>query len=77
MSELAPGWDVVARKTNRPISHFMLFLLQILTLSWPPASHSSVTFTVRNRANGETRKVTAKSNEEAATLIAQGQFDRA
>ena len=77
MGEIAPGWDVVARKTHGPIAHFVLFVLQILTLSWPPASHSSVTFTVRNRATGETRKVTAKSNEEAAALIAQGQFDQA
>ena len=76
-TELAPGWDVAARKTRGPIAHFMLFALQILTLSWPPASHSSVTFTVRNRATGETRKVTAKSSEEAAALIGQGQFDRA
>jgi hypothetical protein len=45
-------------------------------LSWPPATHSSVTFTVRNRATGETRKVTAKSEDEAALLIAQGRFDR-
>lgn len=77
MTELAPGWEVVARKTNGPIAHLLFILLQIVMLSWPPAGQSSVTFTVRNRATGETRKVTAKSEDEAALLIAQGQFDRA
>ncbi len=40
-------------------------------------NRSSVTFTVRNRATGETRKVTARSTDEAAVLIAQGQSDNA
>ena len=77
MSEIAPGWEVIARKTRGPIAHLMFMILQMLLLSWPPVTHSSVTFTVRNRTTGETRKVTAKSEEEAALLIAQGQFDRA
>jgi hypothetical protein len=76
MSELAPGWEVVARKTNGPIAHLLFLVLQVLMLSWPPATHSSVTFTVRNRATGETRKVTAKSEDEAGLLIAEGRFDR-
>jgi hypothetical protein len=77
MTEIAPGWEIVDRKTRGPIAHLVFMVLQMLMLSWPPATHSSVTFTVRNRATGETRKVTAKSEEEAALLIAQGQFDRA
>jgi hypothetical protein len=76
MSELAPGWEVIARKTRGPIAHLIFIVLQMLILSWPPAGHSGVTFTVRNRATGETRKVTAKSEDEAAALIAQGRFDR-
>jgi len=76
MTELGPGWEVVARKTHGPIAHLLLLVLQVLMLSWPPATHSSVTFTVRNRATGETRKVTAKSEDEAALRIAEGRFDR-
>ncbi len=76
MSEIAPGWEVVARRTRGPIAHLLFLVLQILMLSWPPATHSSVTFTVRNRATGETRQVTAKTEDEAALLITQGQFDR-
>jgi len=77
MSEIAPGWEVVARTTRGPVAHLLLIILQILMLSWPPATHSSVTFTLRNRATGETRKVTAKSEQEAALLVAQGRFDPA
>jgi hypothetical protein len=77
MSEIAPGWEVVARKTRGPLAHLMFLVLQVLLLSWPPVTHSSVTFTVRNRATGETRKVTAKTVEEAALRIAHGHFDRA
>jgi hypothetical protein len=76
MTELAPGWEVIARKTRGPIAHMLFIILQVLLIS-PPVTHSSVTFMVRNRATGETRKVTAKSEEEAALLITQGQFDRA
>jgi hypothetical protein len=74
MTELAPGWEIVARETRAPLARMLLIVLQVLSLV-PPEGHSSVTFTVRNRETGETRKVTANSVEEAAVLIAQGQFD--
>jgi hypothetical protein len=75
MSEIAPGWEIVARETRGRLAYMLFILLQMLLLV-PPESHSSVTFTVRNRATGETRKVTANSDEEAAVLVAQGQFDK-
>jgi hypothetical protein len=77
MTEIAPGWDVVARKTHGPVKRLLLLLLQTVTMSWPPAGHSDVTFTVRNRTTGETRQVTANSEQEAAARIAQGRFDAA
>ena len=74
MDELGPGWEVIARKTRGPLAQMVLILLQLVFLV-PPQTHSSVTFTVRNRETGETRKVTANSEDEATILIAQGQFD--
>ena len=74
MTEIAPGWDLVAQKTNRPLLHMFFILLQAL-MEFPPANRSSVTFTVRNRASGAIRKVTADSVDEAAILVAQGRFD--
>jgi hypothetical protein len=78
MTEIVPGWEIVARKTRGPIAHLLFVGLQMLLLApIPPQGWSSVTFTVRNRATGETCKVTAKSEEEATLLIAQGRFDQA
>ena len=37
MSEIAPGWEVIARKTRGPIAHLMFMVLQVLLLSWPPS----------------------------------------
>jgi len=73
--EIAPGWDLVAQKTNLPLLHMFFILLQMLMMS-EPVNRSSVTFTVRNRASGEVRTVTAASAEEAAIRITQGHFDR-
>lgn len=47
MSEIVPGWEVIARKPRGPIAHLVFLAMQVLLLSWPPISHSSVTFTVR------------------------------
>jgi len=45
-------------------------------LIYPPENRSTVTFTLRNRDNGEVRKVTAPSVEEAALRAAANDFDR-
>jgi hypothetical protein len=69
-------WDVVSRKTNRPILHLIWILLQIPAAAAPMDIHSSVTWTLRNRSTGETRCVTADSEIEAAERITAGKFDR-
>ena len=74
MADIAPDWEIIARKTNRAWLNLFFIVLQTL-LVYPPDNRSSVTFTLRNRASGELRKVTADSMEEAAILVAQGEFD--
>jgi hypothetical protein len=72
-------WEVVSRKTNSPISHFFLILLQIPVASGagPIAGfHSSVTWTLRNLSTGETRCITAESESEVAERVEAGKFDR-
>ncbi len=76
MTDIAPGWEIIAQKTRNPVRHMVLILLQMLMLT-EPLNRSEVTFTVRNRATGETRKVTADSREQAAAMIADGAFDKA
>jgi hypothetical protein len=68
-------WDIVARRTNSPISPLMNFLIRLLFILPEPPKHSSVTWTVRHIQTGEVRKITAYSEEEFATRLAAGAFD--
>lgn len=74
MTELAPGWDIVAQRTRNRLLYWLASLLNVL-LTAPLTPNARVTFTVRNRETGETRKVTARSREEAAVLMAHRSFD--
>lgn len=74
MEELAPGWEIVSRKTNAQLWHYFLAALQAMSAIGPD-NRSSVTFTVKNHETGEIRRVTGKSLEEAQTRLLAGQFD--
>jgi archaeosine-15-forming tRNA-guanine transglycosylase len=67
-------WEIVARKTNNPIRHLIGIVLQMFLMA-QPATFSSMTWTLRNSRTGETRKVTAKSETEAALRATDGEFD--
>jgi hypothetical protein len=67
-------WEVIARKTNKPIRHLLGLFLNMLLIS-EPFTWSSMTWTVRHAGRGEIRKVTAGSESEAANRIAAGVFD--
>ena len=73
--ELIPGWEIVERETPPPVVSFIGALLQGLMLYQPPLVGVGVTFTLRNTASGETRKVTASSLEEAQVRAIQQKFD--
>jgi hypothetical protein len=74
MDESFGEWEIVARKTNNPIRHLIGIVLQMLFMA-EPATFSSMTWTLRNSRTGETRKVTAKSEAEAALRASAGEFD--
>jgi hypothetical protein len=65
-------WEVVARKTNRPIRHLIGMFFSMLLMA-EPVTWSSVTWTLRHPVTGETRKVTADSEAEPKVLA--GAFD--
>jgi hypothetical protein len=67
-------WEIVSRKTNNPIRHLIGIVLQMFLMA-QPATFSSMTWTLRNSRTGETRKVTAKSETEAALRASAGEFD--
>lgn len=74
MADAFGEWQIVARKTNKPIRHLIGIALQMFFMA-EPATFSSMTWTLRNSRTGETRKVTAKSETEAALRASAGEFD--
>jgi hypothetical protein len=68
-------WDVIARKTNRQFGTVMNVLARLLFVIPERPDHSTVTWTVRNAQTGETRTITANSEEEFAQRLAAGVFD--
>jgi len=67
-------WEIVSRRTNNAFVNLFFIVVQMF-LTAEPANRSTVTFTVRQRSTGLTRNVTARSEQEAAEMIANGWFD--
>jgi len=72
--ELLPGWEIVERIGSRTGSSLFL-MLQSMFLNQPAVVAAPVTFVLRNTDNGETRRVTAQSIEEAQLRVVQQKFD--
>ena len=75
MELMSEGWEIVSRKTNRPWFKSFLMIVLGLVVQDNPGVFSSVTWTVRQKSTGVTRRVTANSKSEAADKIANGWFD--
>ena len=75
MREIADGWEVTSCRVKRPW-HMVTMLLQMLVGNPDMVPvFSTATWTVRQTATGMTRKVTARSRQEAEEKIANGIFD--
>ena len=75
MEGIPEDWEVVSRKTNRPwITTFFVFIIGLISFD-ATGFHSIVTWTVRQKSTGITKRVTADSESEAADKIANGRFD--
>jgi hypothetical protein len=75
MKWIPEDWEIVSRKTNGFwIEIFLTFTLGLL-LNNQAYPHSSVTWTVRQKSTGITKRVTADTESEAADKIAKGYFD--
>lgn len=74
-------WDVISRKTNKPVTHMIWITLShlISLLLHLPGDVGSVpstaTWTLRNRLTGEMRSITADCESLAAECVAKGIFD--
>jgi hypothetical protein len=74
MTELAPGWGIVSRRTNNRLGGLFTMILQIV-LTAEQGIYSSVTWTIHETSTGAIRKVTARSEAAAREKIAQNMFD--
>jgi hypothetical protein len=74
MTELAPGWGIVSRRTNNRLGGLFTMILQIV-LTAEQGIYSSVTWTIHETSTRAIRKVTARSEAAAREKIAQNMFD--
>ena len=75
MREIADGWEVVSCHVKKPW-HVIFMVLQMLVGNPDIVPvFSTATWTVRQRATGTVRKVTARSRREAKDKVANGLFD--
>jgi hypothetical protein len=75
MTQLADGWEIVARRAKNPIFHLFAALQIALGIAEAPHAFSAVTWTLRQTSTGISRKVTAFSEAEARERLALGLFD--
>jgi len=74
MELMFEDWEIVSRKTNRPWFTSFLMIVLGLVMQDNPGVFSSVTWTVRQKSTGMTKRVTANSESAAANKIANGWF---
>ena len=75
MTQIAGEWEIVSCRAKQPWrTIFMFFQTLVGNPDIAPAS-STATWTVRETATGAVRKVTARSEQEAAEKIVGGHFD--
>ena len=75
MRDLPEDWEVVSRKIER---YWITTIIINIIFAWfvnIPEIISSVTWTVRQKSTGITKRVTVGSESEAAEKIAKGLFD--
>jgi hypothetical protein len=75
MRDIPDDWEVVSRKIKR---HWIATIFLNTIFLWllnAPEIFSTVTWTVRQKSTGVTKRVTASSEREAADKIAKDWFD--
>jgi hypothetical protein len=76
MAYLSTDWELVSRKTLTS-SHGLFDKLHRLFASGKAEAAQAVTWTVRHRATGLVRRLTARTELEARVKIDNGLFDAA
>jgi hypothetical protein len=74
MADLSTDWELVSRRA-RGEPQGMLSTLHRLVARGAPQAAEPITWTLRHRATGRIRRLTARTELEAAVKIANGLFD--
>jgi hypothetical protein len=75
MKQIVSGWEIVSCRARQPWHAIFLFLQMLVGNPDIAPASSRATWTVRETATGVVRKVTARSEQEAAEKIVSGVFD--
>ncbi len=75
MTQLAEGWEIVARRAKNPIFQIFAALQIAFGIAEAPHAFSAVTWILRQNSTGLVRKITAFSEAEARERLALGLFD--
>lgn len=76
MKQIADGWEIVSCRARQPWHAFFMFLQMLVGNPDIAPTSSTAIWTVRQTATGAMRKVTARSEQEAAEKIVSGHFDK-
>jgi hypothetical protein len=75
MRDAFDDWEIISRRTNKRWSNLLVMIFGSLLLTDNPGIHSSVTWFLKNRATGQTKSVTARSEHEMKERVATQAFD--
>jgi len=77
MTDLSADWELLSRKAGTSSPGLFGTLRQAFSSSATENAQAIITWTVRNRATGLVRRLTARTELEASVKIANGLFDAA
>jgi hypothetical protein len=77
MTDISAGWELVSRRAGASSSGLFRTLRQAFSSTAAENTQAIVTWTVRHRATGLVRRLTAHTELEARVKIANGLFDAA
>ena len=77
MTDVSADWELLSRKAGTSSSGLLRSLRQVFSSSTAENTQAIITWTVRHRATGLVRRLTARTELEAKVKIANGLFDAA
>jgi hypothetical protein len=75
VKQIVNGWEIVSCRAKQPWHAIYMFLQMLVGNPDIAPAFSTATWTVREMATGAVRKVTARSEQEAADKAASGMSD--